>query len=219
MLHRNITHPFNHTIHSWEVASPAALAALTLAPTDIGRVAIQAAPADVLVLLDDVAPTWASLTLAVSADIAIVDAGGYFVAADLEDVLQELAAVVLEHSTQVTQCIAIALGNETTPAVVGTNIVRFTVPYNFTLSEVVLSASIAQASGSILTVDVNQGGTSILSTKLTIDNTETSSVTAATPAVISTAALIKGSVISVDIDQIGTTAAGLKLYLVGKVTV
>jgi len=87
-----------------------------------------------------------------------------------------------------------------------------------TLPAVRASLTTAQASGSIFTVDINEGGTSILSTKLTIDNTELTSTTAATPAVLSDAALADDAQITVDIDQIGTSgAAGLKVYLIGTI--
>jgi hypothetical protein len=65
-------------------------------------------------------------------------------------------------------------------------------------------------------VDINEEGTSILSTKLTIDNTEKSSATAATPPVISDTALGDDAEITIDIDQIGNgTAKGLKVMLIG----
>jgi hypothetical protein len=87
-------------------------------------------------------------------------------------------------------------------------------PFAMTLVGVRASLSTAQTSGSILTVDVNDSGTSVLSTKLTIDNTETTSTTAATQPVISDTALAEDAEISIDIDQIGDgTAKGLKVYL------
>ena len=89
-------------------------------------------------------------------------------------------------------------------------------PYAFTLTAVRASLSTAQTSGSIFTVDINDGGTTILSTKLTIDNTEKTSTTAATPAVISDTALANDAEITIDIDQIGDgTAKGLKITLIG----
>ncbi|EXU78754.1 hypothetical protein AX13_09700 [Comamonas aquatica DA1877] len=89
-------------------------------------------------------------------------------------------------------------------------------PYAMELSEVRASLTTAQVSGGLLTVDINSGGTSILSTKLTVDNTEKTSKTAATAAVISTSFLPDDAEITIDIDQIGDgTAKGLKVYLVG----
>lgn len=113
-------------------------------------------------------------------------------------------------------CIPIGCSDETTALTAGTNKVVFRMPYAMVLSGVRASLTTAQASGSIFTVDINEGGTSILSTKLTIDNTEKSSATAATPPVISDASLANDAEISIDIDQIGNgTAKGLKVYLLG----
>jgi hypothetical protein len=89
-------------------------------------------------------------------------------------------------------------------------------PYAMTVTAVRASLSTAQASGSIFTVDINEGGTTILSTKLTIDNTEKTSTTAATPAVVSDTALADDAEITIDIDQIGNgTAKGLKVTIIG----
>ncbi|NIU01451.1 MAG: collagen-like triple helix repeat-containing protein, partial [Nitrosopumilaceae archaeon] len=68
-------------------------------------------------------------------------------------------------------------------------------------------------------VDINEDGVSILSTKLTIDATETTSKTSATPAVISDANLADDAEVSIDVDQIGSTVAGagLKVLLIGKI--
>lgn len=116
----------------------------------------------------------------------------------------------------VRQTIAIACSDESTVLTTGTAKVTFRMPYALTLSEVRCSLTTAQPSGSIFTVDINEGGVSILSTKLTIDNTEKTSKTAATPAVISDTALADDAEITVDIDQVGTSgAAGLKVYLIG----
>lgn len=118
-----------------------------------------------------------------------------------------------------TECIIVACSDETTALTSGTGKVTFRMPYAFTLSAVRASLTTAQTSGSIFTVDINEGGTTILSTKLTIDNTEKTSTTAATPAVISDTALADDAEMTVDIDQIGDgTAKGLKIILIGKKT-
>jgi hypothetical protein len=112
--------------------------------------------------------------------------------------------------------IQLAASDETTALTAGTAKVTFRMPHAMTLTAVRASLTTAQASGSIFTVDINEGGTSILSTKLTIDNTEKTSVTAATPAVISDTALADDAEITIDIDQIGNgTATGLKITLIG----
>jgi hypothetical protein len=112
--------------------------------------------------------------------------------------------------------IQLAASDETTALTAGTAKVTFRMPYAMTVTEVRASLTTAQASGSIFTVDINEAGTSILSTKLTIDNTEKTSTTAATPAVISDTALADDAEITIDIDQIGNgTATGLKITIIG----
>lgn len=119
-------------------------------------------------------------------------------------------------SSSVTQSFVIACSDETTAITAGTNKVRFRMPYAFNLTAIRASLGTAQASGSIVTVDVNESGSSILSTKLTIDNTEKTSTTAATPAVISDSSLASDAEITIDVDRIGDgTAAGLKVTLIG----
>jgi hypothetical protein len=63
---------------------------------------------------------------------------------------------------------------------------------------------------------VNQNGSSIFSTRLSIDSNEKTSTTAVTPAVIASSNLIDDSEITVDIDQIGSTTAGVGLKLMLK---
>lgn len=112
--------------------------------------------------------------------------------------------------------IQLAASDETTALTAGINKLTFRMPHAMTVTSVRASLTTAQTSGSIFTVDINENGTSILSTKLTIDNTEKTSVTAATPAVISDSNLTDDSEITIDIDQTGDgTAKGLKLTLIG----
>lgn len=112
--------------------------------------------------------------------------------------------------------LGIACSDESTALTTGTAKVTFRMPHAMTLSAVRASLTTAQASGSIFTVDINESGTTILSTKITIDNTEKTSTTAATAPVISDASLADDAEITVDIDQIGASGAtGLKIYLIG----
>jgi hypothetical protein len=67
--------------------------------------------------------------------------------------------------------------------------------------------------GSTIIVDVNESGTSILSTKLTIDASEKTSVTAAVPPVFSDTAIANDAEITVDIDQVGSSTAGKGLKI------
>lgn len=115
-----------------------------------------------------------------------------------------------------SQAIVVACSDETTPLTAGTNKVTFRMPYGMTGVTVKASLTGAQSSGSLLTVDVNESGTSILSTKLTFDNTEKTTVTAATPPVVSDSTLAADAEITIDIDRVGDgTAKGLKVYLIG----
>ncbi|WP_061238163.1 DUF2793 domain-containing protein [Ectopseudomonas composti] len=118
-----------------------------------------------------------------------------------------------------SQSIIIACSDETTAITAGAGKVTFRMPYAFTLTSVRASLSTPQTGGSIVTIDINEGGTSILSTKLTIDNTEKTSTTAATAAVISDSSLADDAEITIDVDQIGDgTAKGLKVALIGTPT-
>ena len=118
--------------------------------------------------------------------------------------------------TALPTVIQAAASDETTALTTGSAKVTFRMPHAMTLTAIRASLSTAQASGTIFTVDVNQGGSSIISTKITIDNTEKTSTTAAAPPVISTSALTDDAEITIDIDQIGNgTAAGLKVTLIG----
>lgn len=115
-----------------------------------------------------------------------------------------------------TKNIVVAASDETTALTTGTSKITFRMPHAMTVTAVRASLSTAQTSGSIFTVDINEAGSTILSTKLTIDNTEKTSTTAATAAVISDTALADDAEITIDIDQVGDgTAKGLKVYIIG----
>jgi len=113
--------------------------------------------------------------------------------------------------------IPIACGDETTALTAGVGKVTFRIPFAMTLTGVSASVNTAPTGGTLLTVDINEGGTTILSTKLTFDASEKTTTTAATPAVISDTSLAADAEVSIDIDAIGSTVAGagLKVYLLG----
>jgi len=112
--------------------------------------------------------------------------------------------------------IGAACSDETTELTAGTGKVTFRMPRTLTLTAVRATLTTASTSGAV-TVDINKGGASILSTKLTIDQDEKSSVTAETPPVISDDTLEDNTEITVDIDAAGSGATGLKVWLVGTV--
>jgi hypothetical protein len=114
------------------------------------------------------------------------------------------------------EVIAIACSDEESDLTTGTAKVTFRMPYAFTLTAVRASVTTAPV-GATVTVDINEGGTTILSTELTIDASEKTSTTAAVAAVISDSSLADDAEITIDIDQVGSSTAGkgLKVYLIG----
>lgn len=107
-----------------------------------------------------------------------------------------------------------ALSDESTAITTGTAKLTWRTPAAITVTGVRASLSTASSSG-IPTVDINDGGTTILSTKLTINANEKTSTTAATAAVISDTALADDAEITFDIDVAGTGATGLKVKIYG----
>lgn len=111
--------------------------------------------------------------------------------------------------------LVVACSDESTPLVAGTSVTTFRMPRTVTLTAVRASLKTAAGSGTF-TVDINEGGSTILSTKITIDATEETSVTAATPPVISDASLADDAEISIDVDDDASgDAVGLKVVLIG----
>ena len=117
-----------------------------------------------------------------------------------------------------TECIAIACSDETTALATATAQATFHMPYAFYLTGVKAGLTTAPV-GSVFTVDINEAGSTVLTTKLTIDAGEKTSGTAATAAVIGGAgpALADNALMTVDIDGVGSSTAGtgLKVYLIG----
>ena len=110
------------------------------------------------------------------------------------------------------QSFVIALSAETGDIATGTAVTYFRLPFGFTLTEL--------PRGSVLTVDINVGASTpatILSTKLTIDASEKTSVTGSTPCVLSSSVFSSDDIVSFDIDGVGSSTAGvgLKVELIG----
>ena len=96
--------------------------------------------------------------------------------------------------------------------------ITFRMPHAMSLTSVRASLTTAQSSGSLLTVDVRVGGTTVFSTLLTFDNTEKTTMTAATPAVLTSnpLAIADDAELTVHITQVGASGAtGLKITLKG----
>lgn len=91
----------------------------------------------------------------------------------------------------------------------------FVMPFSGYVIEVGATVDTAGTTGTT-TIDINKNGSTILPTKITIDSTEKTSRTAATPPVINTGnrAFSIGDVFTFDIDAIQSTAAkGLSVYM------
>lgn len=116
--------------------------------------------------------------------------------------------------TMLPVTLGFALSNEISALTIGAGKLAIHSPFAFTLSEVRASLTTAASAGTP-TFDVNVAGVSIFSTLLTVDATETTSVTAAVPAVLSTTTIPDNARLTFDIDVAGTGATGAKIWLYG----
>jgi hypothetical protein len=89
-------------------------------------------------------------------------------------------------------------------------------PRAFTLTAVRASLLQAASGHSPVVIDIKKNGVSVLSTLLTIDEGETTSLTAATPVVIGTAAVANDDILSVQVVDARTDAKGLIVTLIGE---
>ena len=111
------------------------------------------------------------------------------------------------------ESLTLALSDETTSITTGVAKITFRAPFAWTLTRIPrASLSSASVSG-IPTVDINVNGNSILSTKLTIDENEKTSTTAATAAALSSTSIADDAEITMDVDVAGSAAKGLKVTL------
>ena len=125
-------------------------------------------------------------------------------------------AFVTDAVAKQPEVLIIACSDETTDITTGTAKVTFRMPFALTLTAVRASVTTAPT-GSTIIIDINEEGTTVLSTKLSIDASEKTSTTAASAAVISDSALADDAEITIDFDQVGSTiaGAGVKVYLIG----
>ncbi len=96
-------------------------------------------------------------------------------------------------------------------------LLAFRMPYKMKLLEVRASLTTAGTGAALVTVDIHESGTTILSTKITIDATEKTSTTAVTDSTISDDSLADDAEIEVFLDLLDTdnVATGLKVMLIG----
>ena len=168
-----------------------------------------------LVAAADYAAMRTALGLVVGTDVQAYDADLAAIAALTTTTFgRSLLTIASAADIKPLECFAIALSDEATAITTGTAKVTWRAPYGFTITAVRASLATASSSG-IPTVDINEGGSSILSTKLTIDAGEKTSVTAATAVVISDPNLADDAELTFDIDVAGTGAKGLKVSIYG----
>jgi len=111
-----------------------------------------------------------------------------------------------------------AISDEDSDLTIGTAKLTFRMPHGMTLTGVRANVKTAPT-GANLIIDIQQNGTTIFSTLLSIDAGSKTSVGATTPAVISTATLTDDSEMTIQITQVGSTVAGsgLKILLQGTI--
>jgi hypothetical protein len=118
----------------------------------------------------------------------------------------------------------VAASDELTALTVADDKITFRVPAAMTLNAgiagVRASLTTAGTTSGVTTIDIEQGGVSILSTLLTIDYGSLTSYTAATPVVVGTVALTNNAEMTVNVDVLsgGATESGLKIQLIGDLT-
>ena len=111
--------------------------------------------------------------------------------------------------------VGVACSDESTAIASTGTVATFRMPRAMTVAAVRASLTGACTSGTF-TVDINESGTTILSTKLTFDAGEKTTTTAVTAAVISDASIADDAEMTIDVDDDGdTTATGLKVWLIG----
>jgi hypothetical protein len=126
-------------------------------------------------------------------------------------------AVTPEDTKFIPQYFCFKAGDETTAITTGTSKLIFYFPAAWTVTGVYAGLSTVSSSG-IPTIDINEAGTTILSTKLTIDASENTSGTAATAAVISDSSIAANAQMSIDFDVAGTGAKGPQVCITGHPT-
>jgi len=129
-------------------------------------------------------------------------------------------AANVQHS--LVRSLTLAASDETSDLTTGDNKVTFRAPFPMTLPATPLPRISVQTApvGADILVDIEEGGSTILSTKLRIDAGDKSSKDSGTPCVVSDASIADDAEITVNIDQIGSSTAGkgLKLTLYYTVT-
>jgi hypothetical protein len=114
-----------------------------------------------------------------------------------------------------------AASDETTPVSLANAKVTDRMPYAYTATGIRASLNTAQVGGALFTVDFKwwngSAFVSTLSTLITFDNGEATSVSAAAQPVLSKTSFADDDLVRVDVTQVGDgTATGLKVTLLGQ---
>lgn len=122
---------------------------------------------------------------------------------------QRISGAALIDASLEDDHIGVQIVDASTSVVTGSNFAFFTIPWTIgrTLIEVHAEVFTAGTTG-VSTVDINKNGTSMLSTKITIDSGETGSDTAVIPAVIDLDEdeVVENDRITIDVDGVSSTA-------------
>ena len=131
-----------------------------------------------------------------------------------------LSALIDSSHDETITSFTIAVSDQTSNLETGTGVMTFQMPFGFELTEIPKASVKTVATGSTIIFDINVAGSTILSTKLSIDISETGSSSASTPAVLSSTSIANNAIVSIDIDQIGSTNTGIGalIYLIGRKT-
>ena len=113
-----------------------------------------------------------------------------------------------------TTSFVLACSDETTAIDSTGTKLTFYMPFAYTVTGVRASLTTTSSSGTP-TIDINDGATTILSTKITIDPGDLISTDSATQPVIDDPDLADEAKITIDVDVTGTDATGLKVYIIG----
>ena len=116
------------------------------------------------------------------------------------------------------ETLSVALSDEYTPLTTGTAKVTLRIPFGMKMTQIPRASVTTASNSGIPTVNIRANGTTIFTTKLTIDVNEKTSVTAAVPAVLSTTTLADDTELAFDIDVAGNNTTGLKVTLYYRTT-
>lgn len=112
----------------------------------------------------------------------------------------------------IEEAMIVAITDEVSEVTTGSSKVSFRFPFDAILYQNP-RASLSTASNANTVVDINKNGSSILSTKLSIDSSEKTSVSASSSAVLSTTSINSDDELTFDVDSTGNNGIGLKVTI------